>query len=46
LINLKSGKIVGPKIPEKLLALGEAIEFRGRAVHERDELTPDGRTYE
>ena len=26
LINLKSGKIVGPKIPEKLLALGEAIE--------------------
>ena len=27
LINLKSGKIVGPKIPEKLLAFaGEAIE--------------------
>ena len=27
LISLKSGKIVGPKIPEKLLALaGEAIE--------------------
>jgi putative ABC transport system substrate-binding protein len=27
LINLKSAKILGPKIPEKLLALaGEAIE--------------------
>jgi hypothetical protein len=27
LISLKSGKIVGPKIPEKLLALaGEVIE--------------------